>query len=288
MEKAMQPNRKNVHYYHANASAFGGYVERPFSEPLETVASLSLSPVGGYGSTRHEKFRYRELISFDAGYTHVAGTYDHVGNGNTTQVKAVLEGLNVNNIFFADRIACHIHIDHNVGSEYPKVSFIGSHFDNLRVGSCKITPVLDLDICQDGDGTEHPKQRATENPRLLEHARSHAKKMAAHWNQHAKDKHRRFQWLERFGTTVEEWEKRVKRKGVVITSIVKEIEGSCGGTTFGHTIDIPEFGKVILGELIVEQGTFDLTMIRFELGCGVQLMAHGSHGSGNGGGSGGG
>ena len=145
MEKRMQPHRKSVHYYHANASAFGGYMERPFSEPLETVASLSLSPVGGYGSARHEKFRYREIISFDSAYTHVSGTYDHVGGGHTTQVKSVLEGLNVNNIFFAGRIACHIHIDHHDGYEYPKVSLIGSHYENLRIGSCKITPILDLD-----------------------------------------------------------------------------------------------------------------------------------------------
>lgn len=284
----MQPQQKSVHYYHANASAFGGYVERPYHEPLETVASLSLSPVGGYAHSRHEKFRYREIISIESAYTHVAGTYDHIGNGYTTQVKSVVEGLNVNNIFFADRVACHIHIDHNVNSEHPKVNFIGSHYDNLRIGSCKITPVLDLDICQEGDGTEPPKQPPIENPRLLKHARAHAEKMDAHWNEHAKDKHPRYKWLERFDTQIEDWEKGVRRKGLVITSVVKDIEGSCGGTKFGHTIDIPEFGKVILGELIVDRGTFNLTMIRFELGCGMQLMAHTGNGSANGSNAGGG
>ena len=106
--------------------------------------------------------------------------------------------------------------------------------------------------------------------------------MAQHWTDHSKDKHTRFNWLERFGTTVADWENRIRRTGTVITSIVKEIKESCGGTTFGHTIDIPEFGRVILGELIVDRCSFDLAMIRFELGCGMQLMAHGGHGSANG------
>jgi hypothetical protein len=38
-------------------------------------------------------------------------------------------------------------------------------------------------------------------------------------------------------------------------------------TTFGHVIDIPDFGKVFLAELTVKHNSYHLTMIRLEMGC---------------------
>lgn len=43
---------KRVHYFHADASAFGGYFERPIEHTIAPQAPMSLSPSGGYGSAR--------------------------------------------------------------------------------------------------------------------------------------------------------------------------------------------------------------------------------------------
>jgi hypothetical protein len=60
---------------------------------------------------------------------------------------------------------------------------------------------------------------------------------------------------------------------------------SFGGTSFGHVIDVPHFGKIFLAELRVERkagnpgkGIYDtyefhLTMIRLEMGCLAQGTA---------------
>jgi len=37
--------------------------------------------------------------------------------------------------------------------------------------------------------------------------------------------------------------------------------------SFGHVIHIPDFGTIFLAELTVNHNSFDLTMIRLELGC---------------------
>ncbi len=50
------------------------------------------------------------------------------------------------------------------------------------------------------------------------------------------------------------------------------------GTSFGHVLDVPHFGKIFLGELTVDRKcaktrgesdlyTFHLEMIRLEMGC---------------------
>ena len=39
------------------------------------------------------------------------------------------------------------------------------------------------------------------------------------------------------------------------------------GKSFGHVIHIPDFGNIFLAELTVNHNSFNLTMIRLELGC---------------------
>jgi len=59
----------------------------------------------------------------------------------------------------------------------------------------------------------------------------------------------------------------VKERGMILCSLIQKIQGDCPWVPFGHVIVIPEFGKVILGELLVDHNSFRLTMIRLELGC---------------------
>jgi hypothetical protein len=77
---------------------------------------------------------------------------------------------------------------------------------------------------------------------------------------------------------------------------------SYGGTSFGHVIDVPHFGKIFLAELRVQRKPgdpgkqiydtyeFHLTMIRLEMGCIAQgsaavaaLDTNGKGGQGGGG-----
>jgi hypothetical protein len=68
-----------------------------------------------------------------------------------------------------------------------------------------------------------------------------------------------------------------EREGKASCSLVKKI-GGAPASSFGHVIDVPNFGKIFLGELSVHRKAaqakdekdayhFQLTMIRLEMGC---------------------
>ena len=47
----------------------------------------------------------------------------------------------------------------------------------------------------------------------------------------------------------------------------KAVEIPPPAKSFGHVIHIPDFGTIFLAELTVNHNSFNLTMIRLELGC---------------------
>ncbi len=48
---------------------------------------------------------------------------------------------------------------------------------------------------------------------------------------------------------------------------MKEVQGEFPGRVFGNVLDVPEFGKIFLGELLVDHNSFRLIAMRLELGC---------------------
>jgi len=73
-------------------------------------------------------------------------------------------------------------------------------------------------------------------------------------------------WLRTRYSWVNSEEER-KKRGYVPCSLVEQTEGAKHGNSYGHVIHVPDFGNIFLGELIVSQGLFRLTMIRIEMGC---------------------
>jgi hypothetical protein len=55
--------------------------------------------------------------------------------------------------------------------------------------------------------------------------------------------------------------------GVIVCSLVSDIRGQFPGRAFGHVLEIPDFGKVYLAELVLDRNTFRVIMMRIELGC---------------------
>jgi hypothetical protein len=255
---------RRVHYYHADASVLGGRIERPFEQLIPIQAPLSLSPVGGYAAARAESFRLQGIVSFESGYTTVAGSSTSTGP-HSTMVSAVVEGLNVLNIFTVDRVVAQISLDHPRVGYNPKVSLVGTQFENVRIAGKSVEIVLDLDICKQADGEEFPSQPCLRDPRFLARVKEQRQRMtdgrgAPGWTDQTVPK-----WVgERY-----EWGKPEAERGKdgVVCSVVKEVRGQFPGRLFGNAFEIPEFGKGFLGELLVDYSSFRLIMLRLELGC---------------------
>jgi hypothetical protein len=282
----MQSEEKVVHYYHANADAFGGRLERPFEEVLPVLAPSSLPVVGGYHSARHEDFRLGELFSIKTAYTQVAGSRSPRTGSFNTIVTSVIEGLNVGNVVFADRVAVQISTAHPAVGYHPKVSFIGTEFRGLRIGGCKLEPTLNLGVCDDGDPRKYPTRSCFYNEQLRAFARQQSEDLLEFSDGQLKEPEQHFKWLEAHTNGGPNTPDRIAERGNILCSMVEKIEvvddANCPGTTAGHVIDIPEFGVIYLAELIVDHGSFDLTMLRFELGCPATAKAGGPHGGANG------
>src|SRR5215471_19244424 len=121
----MSNARPKPHYFHADASALGGHIRRPFDFPIKVQAPVSLPPVGGFleasASQDTEDPRVRSIVSFDTAFTHVSGSVDPKTKASTTMVTSTLENFGVQNTFAADRLVAQISLDHPPGGYIPRV-----------------------------------------------------------------------------------------------------------------------------------------------------------------------
>ncbi|HXP40371.1 MAG TPA: hypothetical protein VN833_08860 [Candidatus Acidoferrales bacterium] len=263
-----------VHYFHADACAFGGYFERPIEHTVAPQSPMSLSPSGGYGSARSENFRLQGLMSYRSAYTQVAGHLSKKeGHGWVTLVTSVIEGLNVLDVITADRLSAQISTEHPLEGNNPKVNFLGTSFENLKIAGCPIDITLDFDICDQGNGSGYPKQSCVSDEQFR-------RRVAAQY-QHMTDAAALPDWVADRG--IPDWIKerykwdatKATSNGSILCSIVKKAECSIvkkgesqfPGRPFGNVFEVPGFGRVFLGELLVDCKSYQLTMVRLEMGC---------------------
>ena len=275
---------KRVHYYHADASALGGSLQRPVEQVVPMQAPSSLAPVGGYGSAQVGEFRLEGILSFASASTQVAGSVSKENGAWTTLVTATIEGLNVGEVLAADRMVAQISTEHPLVGYQPKVSFVGTKFENLRIAGCPVTPVLNLDLCSQRNVNEdgYPVVSCLDDPNFVSSVAAQYAQMTdleslPDWvtnRQIPAWVQQRYQWN---GSQV-----NVGPKGFVVCSLVDEITGEFPGTPFGHAFVVPDFGKVFLAELVVDQNSYQLTMARLELGSPVQGHLSLCTGKGNG------
>src|SRR6185437_3795711 len=255
---------KRVHYYHADANVLGGALESPFEEIIPIQAPLSLPAVGGYGVARAEKFSVKGILSFESAHTQVAGSVSKKTGGWTTMGTAVIENLNVLDVFTAERIVAQIATEHPRVGYYPEVTFLGTQFEGVRIAGNPVKIELDLNICDTTDGAEadasghrYPKEACFTDKRFLAKVAAQYRHMTSDSNAPA--------WLrDQFAQGPDQG------KGHVLCSIIKSVTGQFPGKSYGNILEVPGFGKIFLGELIVNGESFNFSMVRLELGCPTQ------------------
>jgi hypothetical protein len=149
---------EQCHFYHAEAYVLKGELKQPVQQPIEKYGRVVLEHTQreslftqSVGETNIEG-----LISFKRGHTRVAGALvkqktDIFGNdhaGWVTLSTAALEGYNVEDIVIADRVVAQLSTQHSiVNGHVPRVNFLGTRFENLRIGGYPVEVELDLAFC---------------------------------------------------------------------------------------------------------------------------------------------
>jgi hypothetical protein len=149
---------ERYHVYHAGAHILSGDLEHPIKQPIEHYGNVVIEKTRREGLFTKSvgETSVEGLITFKAGHTRVSGSQlknkkDIWGNdhsGWVTQSTSVLEGLNVGDVITADRLVAQISTEHPLmRGHVPKVTFLGTRFENLRVAGYPVQLELDLGIC---------------------------------------------------------------------------------------------------------------------------------------------
>jgi hypothetical protein len=249
----MSTHNKAIHYYHADATALGGTILRPVQENIAVQSPISLPPVGGFATVQAGDFRLHNIISAKATHSQVSGSVNPESGNPATMMTSVVEGLNVLNILTADRVVAQISAEHPKNGGYPRVLFLGTQIENLRVAGQRLDVILDVDIFSHHEANRFPKGPAMRDKKFLGKVRK----------------------------------KCDDNKGVVLCSLVKDIKGQFPGKRHANVLEIPEFGSVYLAELLIHCHSYQLIMMRMELGCPTQASLSAGSGKVNGSGGGG-
>src|SRR5712692_9134116 len=139
---------ESVHNYYAESSVLSADLEQPLKEKIRPQARVRLSADGHYQFKKADPFRFEGILSYESGYTQVAGHPSSKTAGFTTLATSVLEGLNVLDVITADRVVAQISTVHPVygTGQVPSVTFLGTRFDNMRIGGHKVEVERSLDI----------------------------------------------------------------------------------------------------------------------------------------------
>ena len=314
------------HYFHAEARALQGRLNLPFEQEIKQQAFVKLEGKlaelteekrrqRNYFSQHAKNFRLEGIVSYSAAHTQVSGheSKKHPG-ASVTLATSEVEDLNVLNVVTADRVVAQISTTHFPGVQAPAVTFLGTHFENLRIARHRAEPFLNLGVCGEmpcpitGDAEQEKKkdrmyvERGTGLMTAVEAQYKNLKAKLAGLGSgkiqgQLAEKYPEFPDLN-YAAIKDKAQKAHQEAqsgpgnwdGVACSLVeyveIKDIsvEGPDGkvvkipppAKSAGHVIHIPDFGTIFLAELSVSHNSFHLTMIRLELGC----LADGSLGAG--------
>lgn len=257
----MRSNTKKTFYFHGDASSLGGFIDKPIHKAIPSQAASSLPPVGGHVTARSDAFNFEEIISCRSAYTKVSGRLVAEDGPGSALVTAVVEGLNILEVVKAERIVAQITVEHSGGDDFSQVHFTGSTCEGLKIGGYDARPTFNADLLESVTGTP---RKAVNGALFQQTGRQQAAKLKK--SVEGGENPDAFRWLiDRYG-----WmnaKRELGKDGFLLCSLVDGVNQEIPGRSFAHVLDIPEFGRIFLGEVMVFPARLQLSMIRAELGC---------------------
>jgi hypothetical protein len=227
----MSPEPPRLLTFHAGGQAFSAEFTRPVPYQVPALAAAFLPTIGGHGQARVDDYDVPRLVKFKSAHTHTSGSFQDLKTA-TAQVTTTIEGLNILGIVTADRITARLTTEHKIDRAEGHILAFGSEFENLRIGGYEFKIRL--------------------RHELLLHNDTHAK------------------LVKQIASEKKSGRMAGTKGGVTVCSLVEEIETDFPGWSKAdkkcHVVKIPHFGEISFAELICQQGTKTLTMLRFDLG----------------------
>lgn len=245
--------------YRANALALGGRLGPPDPSIVESQGSLVLSIDGGGGHVECGPYRHGKLISFERAYARVLGSRPKPDGPWETLSTVTIERLNIGDMVTADRIVARLVSQHPAEKGQPRIIPLGSTFENLRIAHQRVS-YEDLAPVFTQHGTFDDVKRAYEGDKAF---RAIAQRDLL-WSGPPKDAPapvaESVRWHARF-----KYPEPPSSHGTIPAAIFGNIKVE-GLDTCGNVVIVPGFGRVALGELLIQEDSRRLIMLRLELG----------------------
>jgi hypothetical protein len=255
----MRPTSTKTFYFQSDAHSLGGFVQHPSQKMIPSQAHSSLPAVGGHVTTTTGAFDHDSVVSCRTAYTRVSGREQGEEGPWSMVTTSVIEGLNIMEVVTADRIVGQVSLQYAKGVRFPRISFAGSRFDGLRVAGRDVVPVMNKKFmtlqCEDEDCLslkEFQKESREQGRNIIKSAKTKKVKWVLD----------RFSWMDS--------QPKPGEDRCVLCSLVDGVDQGVPGRSFGHVLEVPEFGRIFLGEFTPSCGSVRLSMIRAELGCSIQ------------------
>jgi hypothetical protein len=262
----MQNGVTQVYYFHASATSLGGFLNEPSYHPVFTPCSVALSETGGEVTARAAHFGFENVIQVGAAYTYASGRPVNVNGPWVQRVTSVIENFSLLGKITAKQITAQVVIEQPAAKIGPrKISFAGSQFTDLRVNGELVKVDLDPTLLPsqqrtvDAYNQSAPISPTLQWPALTDYAARQGSRYsqtgAPDWVQ------KRLGWVGKSNPDAK------ANGGYTLCSLVNQVEGVKGGKSFAHCIELPDIGRIFLGEVTVFPYAAHLTMVRAELGC---------------------
>jgi hypothetical protein len=255
--------------FRGNAAAIGGRIVRPVDLVLDSSTASSLTVAGGRSRARAASTRFGDFVSFAGAATSAEGLFDDVQRQieftyhrvpedsltTTTHVTADVTGLSVGDKprLTIKRLHAALSSKSPAGSGEPAISVTGdTAIEGVAIDGHALIVELATPLFQRYD-TRSKLLAAADNPRFVEESGDCL-----------------FMKATMGGAPAPASARLLHSCGTTYATIVKSIRWAGdplpGARIDHHSIVVPEFGTIFVGELLVTDLSRRLTMLRLELG----------------------
>ncbi len=244
--------------FRGNACAAGGRITRIQEDNTERIipvrSSVSLPVSGGSGKAAYKGYAIKagdlDLLQTGPATAEATSTMDPKSGNSTTIVSAGVAGLNFNKVFGIDNVQAVMESSSGPDDSFPLIRTGDCVLTDLRLGERVVKVMLDLDTFRRNGKKADLQRFYAANPEL---------RRTNYWQFNAK--------------SPDDYE-IPESKGIFVCSIVKGLKlvgrPDKNIRIDGYTIYWNNFGKIILGEILISELYRRLTLVRLSLGSPVE------------------
>jgi hypothetical protein len=261
----------HYHQYHAEGVALQGTLRAPIEQKIEQLIPLDLNDRrGGHLTRTVSNVSIEGLVSIKRAETRVSGS--KIKGKYVTLATTIVEGLRVFEVLSVDRVISQVSTSHAVKNGHvPKVTFLGSKFENLQISGIPVDITYNFGVCPPPQNDESYLANKDFVRATRDWTETILKKDVLFGNAKAENENRNVKVSEVLSLIQAADYQKLKPSDKVATlrtlfpkdkpritcSLVKSIDISQVRKqlprveTIGHVLVIPDFGVLSLGEIEV-------------------------------------